>query len=132
MREIPLGSKGEFTIRVLREHLASQFKDTMLPQVLATPVMIMAMENAALNAIRQFLDAGETAVGTAVNMQHLAATPVGQVVRANAEVTRVEGRRIEFTVSAQDETEEIGRGVHERIVINLASFNQRLSNKEKR
>jgi fluoroacetyl-CoA thioesterase len=104
----------------------------MLPQVLATPVMIMAMENAALNAIRQFLDAGETAVGTAVNMQHLAATPVGQLVRANAEVTRVEGRRIEFSVSAQDETEEIGRGVHERIVINLASFNERLSNKEKR
>src|ERR1700742_3912387 len=117
MREIPLGSKGEFTIRVLPEHLASQFKDTMLPQVLATPVMIMAMENAALNAIRQFLDAGETAVGTAVNMQHLAATPVGQIVRAHAEVTKVEGRRIEFNVSARDETEEIGRGIHERIVI---------------
>src|SRR6201992_4405032 len=116
MREIPLGTKGEFTLHVRPEHLANQFKDTMLPQVLATPVMIMAMENAALNAIRPFLDAGESAVGTEINIRHLAATPVGQTVRAEAEVTKVDGKRIEFKVAASDEIEEIGNGTHERVV----------------
>jgi hypothetical protein len=56
MRQIPLGTKGTFTLHVLPEHLANRFKDAMLPQVLATPVMILIMENAALNAIRSFLD----------------------------------------------------------------------------
>ena len=65
--------------------------------MLATPVMIMVMENAALNAIRAYLDPGESAVGTAVNVRHLAATPVGRLVSGEAEVTRVDGRQIEFT-----------------------------------
>src|ERR1700719_1081969 len=109
MQPIPLGSRGTFTLTVKPEHLANRFKDAMLPQVLATPMMILAMENAALNAIRSFLDPGESAVGTAVNIRHLAATPVGHQVRAEAEVTKVEGRRIEFNVTASDESEEIGR-----------------------
>jgi fluoroacetyl-CoA thioesterase len=132
MRQIPLGAKGTFTLRVLPEHLANQFKDAMLPPVLATPVMILIMENAALNAIRSFLDSGESAVGTAIDVQHLAATPAGHDVRAEAEVIKVEGKRIEFKVSASDETEEIGRGIHQRMVINLRSFNERLANKSKR
>ena len=74
MRQIPLGTKGTFTLSVLSEHLANQFKDGMLPQVLATPVMVLAMENAALDAIRPFLEAGESAVGTAIDVRHLAAT----------------------------------------------------------
>ncbi len=64
MRQIPLGTRGTFTLRVLPEHLANRFKDAMLPQVLATPVMVLMMENAALNAIRPYLDPGESAVGT--------------------------------------------------------------------
>ena len=132
MRQIPLGAKGTSTLRVLPEHLANRFKDAILPQVLATPVMILIMENAALNAIRSFLDSGETAVGTALDVQHLAATPAGHDVRAEAEVIKVEGKRIEFKVSASDEIEEIGRGIHQRMVINLRSFNERLANKSKR
>ena len=132
MRQIPLGAKGTFTLRVLPEHLANRFKDAMLPQVLATPVMILIMENAALNAIRSFLDLGESAIGTAIDVQHLAATPVGHDVRAEAEVIKVEGKRIEFKVSANDEIEEIGNGTHQRTVINLRSFNERLANKSKR
>jgi fluoroacetyl-CoA thioesterase len=132
MREIPLGTKGTFTLRVLPEHLANRFKDSMLPQVLATPVMILIMENAALAAIRPFLDAGESAVGTAINVRHLAATPVGHEVRAEAEVVKVEGKRIEFKVSARDETEEIGSGTHQRMVIDFRSFNERLAKKSKR
>ena len=87
MRQIPLGARGTSTLRVQPEHLADRFKDAILPQVLATPMMILIMENAALNAIRPFLDSGESAVGTAVDVQHLAATPVGHEVCATAEVT---------------------------------------------
>jgi fluoroacetyl-CoA thioesterase len=132
MRQIPLGAKGTFTLRVLPEYLANHFKDAMLPQVLATPVMILIMENAALNAIRPFLDLGESAVGTAIDVRHLAATPVDHDVRAEAEVIKVDGKRIEFKVSASDEMEEIGNGTHERTVINLRSFNERLAMKSKR
>ncbi|MDB5515096.1 MAG: hypothetical protein JWQ17_1854 [Tardiphaga sp.] len=132
MREIPLGTKGTFTLLVQPEHLANRFKDAMLPQVLATPVMVLIMENAALNAMRPYLDPGESAVGTAIDVRHLAATPVGHQVRAEAEVTRVQGKRIEFKVSAHDEMEEIGNGTHQRIVIDLASFNARLAQKSRR
>jgi fluoroacetyl-CoA thioesterase len=132
MRQIPLGTKGTFTLRVLSEHLASQFKDAMLPQVLATPVMILAMENAALNAIRPFLEQGESAVGTEIAVRHLAATPVGHTVRAEAEVIKTTGKRIEFKVSASDEIEVIGNGTHQRAVITLQSFNERLASKRAR
>ena len=132
MRQIPLGTKGTFTLRVLPEHLANQFKDAMLPQVLATPVMVLVMENAALNAIRPFLEAGESAVGTEIDVRHLAATPIGHNVRAEAEVIKVVGKRIEFKVSASDEIEEIGNGIHRRTVIDLHSFNERLALKSKR
>jgi fluoroacetyl-CoA thioesterase len=132
MREIPLGTKGTFTLRVLPEHLANRFKDPLLPQVLATPVMIMIMENAALAAIRPYLDRDESAVGTAINVRHLAATPVGHEVRAEAEVVNVDDKRIEFKVSARDGTEQIGSGTHQRMVIDLPSFNARLAKKSKR
>jgi fluoroacetyl-CoA thioesterase len=132
MRQIALGARGTFTLRILPQHLANQFKDAMLPQVLATPVMILIMENAALNAIRPFLDLGESAVGTAVDVRHLAATPLGHDVRAEAEVIKVDGKRIEFKVTASDEMEEIGNGTHARTVIDLRSFNERLARKSKR
>jgi len=111
---------------VTHEHLANRFKDASLPPVLATPVMIMAMENAALEAIKPYFDRGESAVGTRVDVEHLAATPVGHQVVAHAEVTRVSGRAIEFRVWATDATKEIGRGTHERAVIDLAKFSARL------
>jgi fluoroacetyl-CoA thioesterase len=129
MRAIPVGAKGTYTLRVVLAHLANQFKDAALPPVFATPMMVTAMENAALNAVRDYLDAGESAVGTAVNIRHLAATPVGHRVTAEAVVTRVDGRRIEFDVSARDETEEIGRGTHERMVVDLTRLAQRLEAK---
>ena len=129
MASIPVGARGSFTLVVTAEHLANRFKDATLPPVLATPVMIMAMENAALNAMRPFLEPGESAVGTEIDVRHLAATPVGHDVRAEAEVITVEGKRIEFKVSASDEIEEIGNGTHQRMVINLRSFHERLAKK---
>jgi len=129
MRAIPVGAEGSFTLRVTPAHLANQFKDAMLPPVFATPMMVTAMENAALNAVRDYLDPGESAVGTSINVRHLAATPVGHRVTAEAEVTKVDGRRIEFKVSARDEVEEIGNGTHERMVVDLPRLHQRLAAK---
>ena len=131
MRPIPVGAKGTFTLRVTPAHLANQFKDAMLPPVFATPMMITAMENAALNAIRGYLDLGESAVGTAIDVRHLAATPVGHEVTAEAEVTRVDGRRVFFNVKARDEKEEIGRGTHERMAVDVRRLDARLSAKTK-
>jgi len=124
MRQIPLGAKGSFSLLVQPEHLADRFKDATLPPVFATPVMIM--ENAALNAIRAYLDPGESAVGTAVNVRHLAATPVGRLVTGEAEVSKVDGRQIEFTVRATEGAKEIGAGSHSRVVIDVAKFARRL------
>jgi fluoroacetyl-CoA thioesterase len=131
MNAIPVGAKGSFTLLVAPQHLANQFKDAILPPVLATPVMIMIMENAALDAVRPFLDPSESAVGTVITIRHLAATPVGHRVRGEAEVTKVEGRRIEFTVTASDETEEIGSGTHERMVVDRQRLARRLAAKSR-
>ena len=129
MRTIPVGAQGSFTLTVLPEHLANRFKDATLPAVLSTPVMIMAMENAALNAIKPFFEAGETAVGTRVDVSHSGATPVGRRITAFAEVTSSAGRHVEFRVRAIDDVEEIGTGTHGRVVIELVKFSERLAEK---
>src|SRR5947199_7654432 len=105
MRTIPKGAQGSFAIIVSPEHLANRFKDATLPAVLSTPVMIMAMENAALNAIKPYFETGETAVGTRVDVSHCGATPVGRRITAFAEVTGSAGRRVEFRVRAVDDVE---------------------------
>jgi fluoroacetyl-CoA thioesterase len=129
MQPIPIGASGSFDLLVTPEHLASRFKDSTLPPVLATPVMVMVMENAALNAIKPFLEPGESALGTRVDVRHLAATPAGRRVVGEAVVTRVEGRRIEFSVRAADGDEEIGTGTHERVVILREKLAERLKSK---
>jgi len=129
MRAIPAGTRGSFTMVVTAEHLANRFKDATLPAVLATPVMIMAMENAALEALKPWFDPGESAVGTRVDVLHLAATPVGRRIVAHAEVIGSNGRLIEFRVQAMEGDEEIGRGTHQRAVIDLARFTARLASR---
>lgn len=129
MRPIPVGAKGKSEIVVGEEHLALTVKSDILPPVLATPVMILLMENAALEAMRPYLEPGESCVGTHVDVAHLAATPAGQRVVAEATVTAVEGRRISFGVTAHDESEEVGRGRHERVVIDAQAFVERLKKK---
>jgi fluoroacetyl-CoA thioesterase len=131
MRPIPVGTKGVYVMTITSAHLANQFKDAILPEVFATPMMVLVLENAALNAIRDFLDPGESAVGTAINIRHLAATPVGHRVRGEAEVTSVDGRRIVFDVRAFDEQEEISNGTHERMVVDRARFDAKLALKKK-
>jgi predicted thioesterase len=97
--------------------------------VLATPVMINLIEAAALDAVERLLPAGRQSLGTVLNVRHVAATPVGMRVTATAEVTAVDGRTIRFRVEARDERELIGDGTHERVVVNVAKFDERVQRK---
>jgi len=129
MKPIPNGIQGRYVHRVESAHLANRFKDAILPPVFSTPYLILIMENAALNAIKQYLDEGESAVGTRVDVRHLVATPVGREVVGHAEVLSTEGRRIFFRVWATDGDEEIGAGTHERMVVTTARIVERMAAK---
>src|SRR4029078_7812886 len=119
---VPQGTIGTASLTVAPEHLANRLKDVILPPVLATPVMIMVMENAALNALKPYLKSGETPVGTRIDVRHLAATPGGRTVTAKATVSAVEGRRITFAVEARDGERLIGSGTHERMAVRLQNM----------
>ena len=97
--------------------------------VLATPIMVNLMEAAALAAVERYMPAGHQTVGTHLDVKHFAATPVGLRVQARAELVKVEGRTLTFRISAEDERETIGEGVHERLVINVERFDQRMQKK---
>ena len=97
--------------------------------VLATPVMINMMEAAALDAIEHLLPEGHQSLGIRLDVTHHAATPVGMHVTATARVLGVEGRRVRFAVEARDEKEVIGGGTHERVVVNVARFDERVQRK---
>lgn len=94
-------------------------------KVLATPVMVMLLEEAALNAVEGLLSPGYQTVGTHLDVSHIAATPVGMRVTACAELTEVSGRKLTFRVWADDEVERIGEGTHERIIVEVARFDKR-------
>lgn len=118
---LEVGVRGEAALTVGEEQTAARFGAGGV-RVLATPVMIGLMENAAWQAVDALLPEGETTVGTLVNVRHLAATPVGEQVVAHAELIEIDGRRLVFRVSARDEHREIGEGIHERARVNLARF----------
>ena len=98
-------------------------------KVLATPVMVSLMEEAALNAVEGLLPQGFQTVGTRLDITHVAATPVGLRVTARAELTRIDGRRLTFRIWADDERDRIGEGTHERIIVNVARFDARAQEK---
>lgn len=97
--------------------------------VLATPIMVNLMEAAALQAVERYMPPGYQTVGTHLDVKHFAATPVGLRVRAHAELVKVDGRTLTFTIRAVDEREAIGEGVHERLIINVERFDQRMQKK---
>lgn len=90
--------------------------------VYATPCMVALMEGAACESIAPFLAEGESSVGTMMQVNHISATPVGMEVRAESEVTAVEGRKVTFVIKAFDEAGEIGNAVHERFIIKADRF----------
>jgi fluoroacetyl-CoA thioesterase len=100
--------------------------------VLATPAMIMLMEQTAMKSVDPLLPVDQNTVGVRVDVAHLGATPLGTTVRIRTELLEVEGRRLKFRVEAFDEVEKVGEGLHERFIIDLERFQQKLQEKLER
>ena len=119
--EITVGMTGCVSTSVEREDTAYEVGSGSL-LVYATPCMVALMEGAACEAIADAINEDKTTVGIELNISHLAATPVGMDVRAEAEVTAVEGNIISFSVTAYDETGKIGEGTHKRAIVTSQRF----------
>jgi fluoroacetyl-CoA thioesterase len=119
------GLTGEATTTVIYENTAA-YVGAGGVEVFGTPMMIALMENAAWRAVAENLEEGLVTVGTLVNVRHLTATPLGQQVRATAELIEIDGRRLVFQVEAYDEKRKIGEGQHERFIVNLERFLSRI------
>ena len=119
--EITIGMKGTVSTTVEREDTAYEVGSGSL-LVYATPCMVALMEGAACEAIAPALTEDKTSVGTALNISHLSATPVGMDVWAEAEVTEIEGNAITFQITAYDEKGKIGEGAHKRFVVATQRF----------
>ena len=119
--EILVGMKGEVSTTVEREDTAYEVGSGSF-LVYATPCMVALMEGAACEAIAAAMDEDKTSVGTELNISHLSATPVGLEVRAEAEVTAVDGNSITFNIVAYDEKGKIGEGTHKRYVVTSQRF----------
>lgn len=125
MDAVKPGLKGSAALTVGEAHTAPSVGSGAI-HVLGTPVMINLMEAAALAAVEHRLPAGHQSLGIHLDVSHVAATPVGMTVQATAQVTAVEGNRIRFRVEAHDESELIGEGTHERVVVDVARFDKRV------
>ena len=126
--ELNIGLKGRAETTVTLENTAQAVGSGLVP-VFATPYMIALMEGAAVNAVQAALAPDEGTVGTRLDVTHDAATPIGLKVWAEAELVKVEGRKLTFAVSAYDEREKIGGGVHERFIIKPEKFLARAQGK---
>jgi fluoroacetyl-CoA thioesterase len=130
MSELTAGLSAEFEHIVTEADTASRWGSGGLP-VFSTPALVGLMEGTALTALAGHLAPGQTTVGGHIDVHHLAATPVGLKVRARAELTAIEGRRLVFKVQAWDEVELIGEADHERFVVDEAKFMAKVQTKNR-
>jgi predicted thioesterase len=100
--------------------------------IFSTPNMVLLLEEAAIEALAPYLRDDQASVGTKLEVAHTAATLLGQTVKATATVTEVDRRRVVFSVNVVDDVEEIGSGTHERFVIDVPGFEERLAQKADR
>lgn len=124
-----LGVAGHAATIVNSENTAVTVGSGALP-VFATPAMAALIEQAAVQAVQPFMPLGTTTVGVGIQIRHLAATPVGHNINAEAVVVGVEGRKLEFKIAVFDEREKIGEGTHERFVVDAESFMSKLNLKK--
>ena len=122
------GIKGQATLTVCDGNTAKTMGSGSL-EVLATPAMVALMEQAAAQSVSLCLEEGQTTVGTAMQIQHLSATPIGMHVTAESELLQIDGRKLLFSVSAFDEKGLIGQGTHERFVVDAACFMAKAASK---
>lgn len=123
---IPCWGESE---RVVTEDWTAPSMGSGTVPVLATPALVALMEQAAVRALEGRLPAGQTSVGVRIDVRHLAATPVGVRVRARATLVAAEGRRLTFQIEAWDETEKVGEAVHERVLVDMVRFMERVQSK---
>ena len=128
LSKLKVGAKGSAELLVCVEHTAPRIGSGRV-SVLATPVMINLFEAAALAACEELLPAGFQSLGIHLDVRHFAATPVGMRVTAVAELAGIDGRTLSFRVEARDEKEIIGDGRHERVVVNVQRFDERVQKK---
>jgi predicted thioesterase len=121
MPELTPGLSAEITLTVTESDTAARWGSGLVP-VFGTPSLVGLMENAAVKALQGHLPEGQTTVGGRIDVQHLAATPVGMNVRARAELKTIEGRKLIFQIEAWDEVEKIGEATHERFIIKTDKF----------
>ncbi|MBQ6623507.1 MAG: thioesterase family protein [Mogibacterium sp.] len=121
MAELKVGMKFTREVEVVHELTADAVHSGGLP-VFATPMMIGLMENASWSLAEECMEEGYSTVGTLVNVKHVSATAVGATVRAETELTEIDGRRLVFRVAAYDDKGLIGEGTHERFIINTDKF----------
>ena len=123
---VEVGARATWQVRVEPDMSADRWGNRGV-FVLATPHLVGLFEGVAVRALSGHLEAGQSSVGTRVDIRHLKATPVGDTVTLTAEVTRIDGRRVTFDVKAEDSTGLAGEGTHERVLIDLERFMQRVA-----
>lgn len=124
-KTIPIGARGTAEETVEFKHTLTAHHPE-LPQVYSTPDMIRLMETAAFVALQPYCEGDEITVGTAINVQHRAASGIGARIRAEAAVEAFDGRFYVVRVSAMDERQEIGRGTVSRAVVSLGKFLEKM------
>lgn len=122
--DIPLNSRAALTIKV-EETYTAKFIGSGTVNVLATPMLIALMENAAMDAVQEFLAEGYTTVGYKVNIVHQRATPVGEEVSAEAVLMKQDGKALFFQVQARDREGVVGYGEHQRVIVEQKKFMQK-------
>lgn len=125
MEELKEGLTGEASVIVMHINTAKAAGSGSL-DVFATPCMIALMEKAACNVLAPYLDSASTSVGIKMATSHIAATKIGEEVIARAILTKVDGRRLVFDVEAKDGAKIIGKGTHERFIVNIEKFMSKL------
>ena len=130
MNKLAPGLTAELEHTVADADTASRWGSGLVP-VFSTPALVGLMESAAVQALSRSLVPGQTTVGGHIDVRHLAATPIGMQVRARAELTAVEGRKLVFKIQAWDEVELIGEAGHDRFIIDAARFLARVQAKGK-
>lgn len=122
MKEIQLNAEASVSLEVTDDNTAVAAGSGSL-RVLGTPFMIALMEKVTCNAVHEFLEFGETTVGTCISVSHDKASGVGEIITAFAKITAAEGRKITFSVYAENESGDvIGKGVIERFVVKSEKF----------
>ncbi len=130
MNDLTIGLHAELTFTVTEFDTATKWGSGLVP-VFGTPSLVALMEAAAVKALEGHLPEGQTTVGGHIDVHHLAATPVGMQIRARAELTAMDGRKLTFKVEAWDEVEKIGEALHARFIIDKEKFLARAQAKSK-